>query len=207
MTDKPKNLNLQIWLMTAIISGVIIAGLLLVPKTEEARNSLLAKLGTTNHGTFIDPPRDITALSLQDMQSQPWLYAEKKIKWRLMIVDDGQCLQACRDALYMTRQVHIRIGKNAKRLERIYLLLGNTLSPELADYFKVEHPYLKVVKGDFNEYSQWLNGASVEGLSAEAAHILVVDQNALAMMFYGSEHNGVEVLEDLNHLLKYSPAS
>lgn len=206
MTDKPKSLNLQIWLMTAIVAGVIIAGFLVFPKTEDARNALLGKLGTTNHGTFIQPTLDITKLPLWSEDDQPWRHGEQKIKWRLVIADDGQCREACQNALYMTRQVHIRIGKNAQRIERVYLLLDNELSPEMAKQFKTEHPYLKVLKGSHSEYSAWLSGANTEGLSAEAMRILVVDQNGRAMMFYGPEHDGGGVLKDLNHLLKYSPA-
>ena len=199
-----KNLNIHVWLMTGILSVVIIAGFWVFPKTQEERDALLGWLGTTNHGTFIQPIVDINDLPLWDADDNIWNYADQKVKWRYLIADDGQCRETCREMLYTTRQVHIRVGKNSKRLERLYLLLGDEISPEARQYLTTEHPYLKVVKSRTEDYASWLQGSNT-GWQPGVMRILVVDQNGRAMMFYGLEHDGNGILEDINHLLKYSP--
>lgn len=68
----------QIWLMIAMLGGVIIAGFLLFPTTEEQRNSLLSSLGTTNHGEFVLPAVSIEGLTLEDTEGNPWQFSEQK---------------------------------------------------------------------------------------------------------------------------------
>ena len=204
MSDQSRRFNLQVWLMAGLLAAVIVAGFLVFPKTAEERNALLSKLGTTNHGTFIEPMLDINGLPLSTHDGQDWEHGKQKIKWRLLIADDGSCLAACRDMLYMTRQVHIRTGKNSRRLERIFLLLDNELSEEMRSYLAEEHPYLTLLKGSSTQYAAWLEAANT-GWQPGVVRSLVVDQGGRAMMFYTPEHEGIGMLEDLNHLLKYSP--
>jgi len=201
---KEKSISLQVWLMTGILSVVIIAGFLIFPKTKEARDALLSKLGTTNHGSFIQPTLDINDLPLWDAENNHWNYADKKIKWRYLMADDGRCEQACRDMLYVTRQVHIRVGKNSKRLERLYVLLGDEMTAEAEEYIASEHPYLRVVKSRNEDYAKWLEGANT-GWQPGLMRAIVIDQNGRAMMHYSLDNEGNGLLEDINHLLKYSP--
>ena len=48
ITAKQRSFQYQIWLMLIIVFGVILAGFLMVPKTEEQRKAMMARLGTTN---------------------------------------------------------------------------------------------------------------------------------------------------------------
>ena len=205
MTEQSRGFNFHVVLMIGILSAVIIAGFMIFPKTQEDRDALLARLGTTNHGSFIQPTLDLRDLPLRDVDGNIWRFSEQPVKWRYLIADDGRCQQSCRDMLYLTRQVHIRVGKNSKRLQRMYLLLGDKMSLETEQYIAREHPYLKVIKSTEADYSVWLGKANT-GWQPGIMRTLVVDQDGRTLMYYGPQHDGNGILEDINHLLKYSPA-
>ena len=199
----------QVWAMIAMLVGVIAAGFLLFPKTEEARNSLLSKLGTTNHGEFVVPAVSMTELSLVSNDKAPWQFADQKIKWRMVIAGSGECLGKCREMLYLTRQVHISLGKYSRRFERLYFALDDELTQEASEYIKLNHPFLKVLYGSKNELESVLESTnaplnkSVDGTEKVRAYL--VDQKGLIMMSYTLENEGSEMIEDIEHLMKYSP--
>ena len=58
ITAKQRSFQYQIWLMLIIVFGVILAGFLMVPKTEEQRQAMMARLGTTNQGAIVSPTAD-----------------------------------------------------------------------------------------------------------------------------------------------------
>jgi len=56
ITAKQRSFQYQIWLMLIIVFGVILAGFLMVPKTEEERLAMMERMGTTNQGSIVSPP-------------------------------------------------------------------------------------------------------------------------------------------------------
>ena len=202
--------NWQVWLMIAMLSGVIIAGFLLFPKTEEQRNNLLSRLGTTNHGEFVSPPVSMTSLTLTDAEGSPWTFNEQKLKWRLLILGDSECIERCREMLYLSRQVHISLGKYSRRFERLYIVLDGTISEETAGYIRQNHPFLHTVRGSSQELKDLLSSTNTPfspNTSDEVGGIraYLVDQQGLVMMSYTLKNKGSEMIEDIEHLMKYSP--
>ena len=200
----------QVWLMIAMLSGVIIAGFLLFPTTEGQRNSLLSSLGTTNHGEFVLPPVSMESLTLVDAEGAPWKLSEQKTKWRLLIAGGGNCAAQCREMVYLTRQVHISLGKYSRRFERLYIALDDTVSEETAEYLKQNHPFLHTYSGSVQELESLLKNTNAPfSLSSSeetgTMRAYLVDQQGLVMMSYTLENEGSEIIEDIEHLMKYSP--
>lgn len=200
----------HIWLMIAMLAGVVVAGFLMFPKTEEQRNSLLSRLGTTNHGEFVLPPVPIVDLKLTGIDQSSWHFADQKIKWRMVIAGTGSCVEQCREMLYLTRQVHISLGKYSRRFERLYFALGEDLTQEAAEYIKLNHPFLKVLKTDKYGFEAMLKETNaplyVSGSSDHhTMRAYLVDQKGLIMMSYTLANEGNEIIEDIEHLMKYSP--
>ena len=213
MTEQvAKNSRWPIWLMIAILSGVIVAGFLIFPDTKEQRNSLLSRLGTTNHGEFVLPPTSMVDLALTDGNNNPWLLANQKIKWRMIIAGSGECVDQCQEMLYLTRQVHISLGKYSRRFERLYLVQGESLGEETAKYIKLNHPFLKVLHGSnegLKELLENTNAPLTGDFSSKAGtnvmRMYLVDQQGFIMMSYTMANDGQELIEDIEHLMKYSP--
>ena len=59
ITAAQRSFQYQIWLMLVIVFGVILAGFLMVPKTEEQRIAMMERMGTTNQGEIISPTVDM----------------------------------------------------------------------------------------------------------------------------------------------------
>ena len=59
ITPKQRGFQYQIWLMLLIVGGVILAGFILVPKTEQQRQEIISMLGTTNIGELVRPTLDL----------------------------------------------------------------------------------------------------------------------------------------------------
>lgn len=211
MTEQVKKRgHWQVWLMIVMLGGVIAAGFLMFPNTEEQRNSLLSSLGTTNYGEFVLPPVSMEGLMLEDPEGNSWKLSEQKTKWRLLIAGGGECIDQCREMIYLTRQVHISLGKYSRRFERLYIALDETLSEETAGYLKKNHPFLHVYRGSSQELKALLGSTNAPlALSSEdetgTMRAYLVDQQGLVMMSYTLENKGTEMIEDIEHLMKYSP--
>jgi cytochrome oxidase Cu insertion factor (SCO1/SenC/PrrC family) len=211
MTEQVKKRgHWQVWLMIGMLGGVIAAGFLMFPSTEEQRNSLLSSLGTTNHGEFVLPPVSMEGFMLEDSEGNSWKLSEQKTKWRLLIAGGGECIDQCREMIYLTRQVHISLGKYSRRFERLYIALDEKLSEETAGYLKKNHPFLHVYRGSSQELKALLESTNAPlALSSEGEtgtmRAYLVDQQGLVMMSYTLENKGTEMIEDIEHLMKYSP--
>ena len=202
MSEVKKSGRWPVFIMIAMVVGVLIAGYLVFPKNPEQREVLLSKLGTTNHGELLLSPVQIQKLELVDQQNNPWVFENEPHKWRLVLLGGANCTAECDDLLFMTRQVHLRLGKYTGRFQRIYLTEASQLDETLEQKFSEQHPYLKVLKASSGSLQPWLASLGID--SNQQALALLVDQNGLAMMRYGHEHQGGEMLEDINHLMKYS---
>lgn len=194
----------QVWVMVAMLSTVIVAGFLLFPHTQEQRDRILKKLGTTNHGEFVTPAVSIKEIELKDAEGQPWLFDQQKVRWRMIIPGGASCEQQCRDLLYLTRQVHISLGKYSRRFERYYLNFDDHVDGETIEYLKL-HPFLHTIQGDREAFSQLLSGTNTP-LNTDEARAYLVDQNGMVMMSYTLANKGHDIIEDIEHLMKYSPA-
>ncbi len=198
--------NLPLFLILGIVVAVLVAGFIVLPRTEEGKFRLLASLGTSNQGVLLKPLVAIDQLALSDESGEPWVITEQAIKWRFLIPVASACNKACRDALYLTRQVHLRLDKKSSRVERVLLDLDGALDDETKALIAEEHRYLKVVKGHRQVFAELLANTNANW-GAGHAQIFVIDQNGQAMMFFTAEHSGADLLSDLRHLLKYSPES
>lgn len=200
----------QVWLMIAMLVAVIGAGFLLFPKTEEQRKKLLSSLGTTNHGEFVVPPVPMVSLALVGAGGTPWKLENQKPKWRMVIAGSGACVEQCRDMLYRTRQVHISLGKYSRRFERLYFAMGEELTAEASEYIKLNHPFLTVLKAEKHSFGELLKETNAPlktdaSSDSEVMRAYLVDQKGLIMMSYTLANEGNEMIEDIEHLMKYSP--
>jgi cytochrome oxidase Cu insertion factor (SCO1/SenC/PrrC family) len=202
--EAPKTSKLPLWLIIFTTLAVMVSGFLLFPNNDGQRDRLLSILGTNNRGTLLNPVVMMADMTLTDQQGEAWLWQEQAPKWRLLLPFVGDCEDACRDFLYTSRQVHIRLDKKTQRVKRVFLNLGAPLDDEMNAFLKKEHPYLTVVRGDLAEFSALIASTNAQWRS-DNSRLFLVDQQGVGMMFYTPEHDGSDLLGDLKHLIKYSP--
>ncbi|MBQ0798046.1 MAG: hypothetical protein KBT63_02090 [Porticoccaceae bacterium] len=196
--------NFPLLLIIATVTVVLVAGFVLLPRSEEGKIRLLEQLGTSNQGVLIKPLAVVTELALLDVEGKPWALDEQAVKWRLLIPVAAPCAEACREAIHLIRQVHVRLDKKSHRVERVLLNLDGALDDDTKTLLARDYRYVKVINGRRVEFEQVLAQTNAHW-RPEQVQIFVVDQQGAAMMFYTAEHSGGQILADLRHLLKYSP--
>jgi len=154
---------------------------------------------TVNKGDLLSSPLAVELLDLKGAGGQSLDLLEDKKKWRLLIPAGASCDSDCQQSLYITRQVHVRLGEKAVRVERYYLNTASGLSAETQTYLAKEYPRLKQAYIQQQELNTLLKASGVPG-----ARYFLMDQEGYVMMSYGAEHTGNELLDDIKRLLKYS---
>jgi hypothetical protein len=195
LNAKQKSFRYQIWLMLVIVFGVIAFGFLMVPKSEEQRQKMIELFGTTNQGQLVKPATDFSALMTE-------IPATEKPKWQIVIAGGSTCGQKCEDILLNTRQIHMLLGKYTGRVQRIFLQApGQMLDSE---WLKQEHPFLQLASLDSGLFKQLLLNNSADWDMLDARYFVVTPDNK-AILYFTAENDANGLLDDLKHLLKYSP--
>ncbi len=160
--------------------------------------------GTINKGDLVLPATSIESLPIVDREGRSVdLLAGKKL-WRWLIIGSNQCEDQCQNNLYLSRQVHIRLGEKAIRLERLYLNTDPRFSNEFSEQLSKEHPKLKQLHINSDDWSELISSTSAGDNALEEKSLFVVDQEGFVMMSYDRSHAGADLLDDIKRLLKYS---
>lgn len=160
--------------------------------------------GTLNKGELIVPATSLVDLMVTDPQGKLvplWQQSvDGKPKWHLLIISDGNCVGACMEQLYKARQVHMRLAEKAHRVERTYLA-ATTPDTDFLSVLSKDYPHMAVTVMNTDDWQNHFRGTNY---TPQPADIIVIDQQGFAMMHYGIEHSGGQMLDDLKRLLKYS---
>ena len=111
-------------------------------------------------------------------------------KWVFVTVDAAQCAAACERKLYTVRQVRRGQGKDAERIERLWLL---------SDGAKPRAELLAAIEGSH------IAPANPELLRAlPGDYIYLIDPLGNLMMRFPGDPDPAKLIKDLQRLLKYS---
>ena len=192
---KQKSFRYQIWLMLIIVFGVIAVGFLMVPKSEEQRQKMIELFGTTNQGQLVKPALDVSSLLVA-------IPATDKPKWQIVVVGGDTCGQICEDILLNTRQIHMLLGKYTGRVQRVFLQSPNQFLD--AQWLTEQHPFLQLADLDAAQFKQLLANNSADWDMASTRYFVVTPDNK-AILYFTADNDANGLLDDLKHLLKYSP--
>lgn len=197
-SQSPRNrgMKIQIWIMLIMVGSVMLAGTLMVPNTEEERERMIGLLGTTNQGALIKPAIDISSALEEETASS--------LKWKILVAGGQSCDDSCQKVILDTRQVHILMGKLVRRAERVYLADTAQLDGEQYDQLALAHPHLNIQRSGLAELSRLLANSSMDWDLSDTRYIVVTPDND-AILYYTQDDDVMGLLDDLKHLLKYSP--
>tara|TARA_R110002110_G_scaffold333755_2_gene544710 strand:+ start:290116 stop:290778 length:663 start_codon:yes stop_codon:yes gene_type:complete len=172
-------------------------------------------LGTANRGTLLDPPRELAAAGLAAPSGTPLPWTNTDRQWTLLVTNnDAECSTACEYKLYLTRQIHMALGKQFPRVRRMLVtdratpdtaLAVATLSdgkqapPEFGQFLATEHGGLSVLRLDAADWPALFPEAM-----ADAQTWYLVDPAGWVMMAYAEDDSYKDVISDLKFLLKNS---
>lgn len=168
-----------------------------------ASPELLPGLTTTNAGELLAPPRAIDSQGLRLLlpaqgDGESALFAEH---WTLILMDDGQCPEACLERLQQLWRVRVALNKDMDRLDLLLLLPETSGTPAgLETLAGSAGAALRVASAS----PQWrARLADVPG-ALQPGHLYVVDPRGFLFLHFTAQAPPADVLKDLKRLLKIS---
>ena len=183
-----------LWLVVAVCAAPVIASYVTfyVIKPEK-RN---------NYGTLIDQrAHPVPAMATTTLDGRPQALEQFKGKWVMLMVGPGACPDACQKQLFAMRQLRLMQGKEADRIERVWLITDK----EPLDTMVIrEYDGTHMLRADAATVSSWL---PFEAGTTPADHLYLIDPLGHLMMRFPKDPQFQEVrkvYKDINKLLKAS---
>ena len=184
-----------LYLIFGMVALVLISGYLLRPKTEEGKLAWVEFLGTTNKGVLLNPPVEIMDNQIVGPDGRNGLSTGDNT-WKLLVLVADRCEQPCVARLTELQAMRIRLNRDADRLAIGLLWANQTVPPgEVAEFRGMNTA--RFANADLLLQLKQTNMPSL----ATGPVVLLMNPINIVMMAYGTEHTGVEMLEDLKHLL------
>lgn len=158
--------------------------------------------GTVNHGELVAPVRPLPAFRLHDAGGAPVDETLLRGKWTLLLLQQGDCDDACMHRLYDVRQIRLAQGKNIDRLQRVMLWASaGAGGDEIAGTF----PGQTLIPLDPAADAGLIATFAVDAADPlTAQRLYLVDPAGNLMMRYEPDADPRGTIKDLERLLKYS---
>jgi hypothetical protein len=155
---------------------------------------------TSNHGELLNPARPVPHFRMQrpDGRLLPTAYLQDR--WTLAYIG-AACEKRCRQSLYYMRQVRLALGKDMGRVQTLFMQT-QAADAALQKWLHQEHALMTTGLVDdqtLDFFTQVFPGETILG-----EWIYLIDPLGNLLMRYPSEVDPKGILEDLEHLLKYS---
>lgn len=149
---------------------------------------------TSNYGEFVRPPQPVTTARFRRVGGGEFGFAQLRGKWVLVAADSGACPASCTAKLTLMRQVRLMLGRNAGRVERVFVADDTVpLAPEALAPFEGTVAITPPT-------GMTLPLAPVN----DRAHFYLVDPMGNAMMRFPVDAEPRRMFRDLERLLKAS---
>jgi len=148
---------------------------------------------TSNYGELL-PLRPAPEQAFTNAAGPAFRFAELAGKWVLVASDSGACDPACIGKLTAMRQVRLALGRNAGRVERVFVVDDTRAPPQ---GLSGEFPGMQIVLTP--------SGMTLPPAPAnDRAHIYLLDPRGNVMMRFPAAVDPKRMLRDLNRLLRAS---
>lgn len=165
------------------------------------------KGGQTNYGALIDPrAHPIPAMASTTLDGKPARLEDYQGKWIMLKVGPSDCGAACQDQLFAMRQLRTMQGKEADRIERVWLI---TDARPLETMLLRVNDGTHMLRAPAATVEKWLP-LETGGADRAADHVYLIDPLGNLMMRFpkGAVSSDVEkvkrVHKDIAKLLKAS---
>ncbi|MGH8509753.1 MAG: SCO family protein [Gammaproteobacteria bacterium] len=154
-----------------------------------------------HHGELFDPVRSLAAMRLTRIGKGPFGPEELRGKWNLVWVTAAPCEIACRKRLDRMLQIHLALGKDLLRLQRLVIFLDRTRAPQFAAAINAYRDTIALAPADGRSGAFLAATFEVQNRSAG---LFIVDPQSNIILRYENGADPEGVLKDLKRLLKYS---
>jgi peroxiredoxin len=184
----------MLWLVLAVCAAPVIASYftyyVIKPQTRN------------NYGTLIDQrAHPVPAMATTTLDGRPQALEQFKGKWVMLMTGPGACPDACQKQLFAMRQLRLMQGKEADRIERVWLITDK----EPLDTLTIrEYDGTHMLRADAATVASWL---PADTGTTPADHLYMIDPLGHLMMRFPKDPQLQEVrkvYKDINKLLKAS---
>ena len=188
MTEVPrKSARLHLALIAAVFFGPLLVAAWLYYGGYFAES-----LGRSNHGALLEP-----IVNLGEELPESPLHELTDAGWVLLYDDASACAEACREALYTTRQSRKMLGREMDRMRRVFLH-GST--PPDTVFLAAEHPGLITI--DDASLSGLLDNKRPSELPAGGYYL--IDPLGNLVLYFRPDIEPSDMVSDIKRLLKLS---
>lgn len=194
-----KNPKLILFLFFLVIAGPFLFAYMMVQKAERHQ------MRTSNHGDLITPPVNISKLDLYNIADKSSYTGEKLAgKWWLVYASPAKCQQTCHETLYNMRQIRTALGKDATRLERLFVAHPKCPQSVCETYLSESYPDMPRVNIASKDYEILFNKISNSTARDLVGEVYIIDPKGNIMMHYDADMEAKAILSDLKRLLRVS---
>ncbi len=148
-----------------------------------------------NYGELIEA-RPLSDPALRGIDGKPFRLSQLRGRWILLQLDSGTCTEKCETKLLYMRQVRLALGKDADRVERVWLLTDSVV-PDSARLREIEGTVVVSASGSTIP-------AEFPAPRNPSDHIYVVDPLGNLMLRFPSDPDPRRMLRDMARLLRVS---
>jgi len=160
--------------------------------------------GRTNYGDLIQPQRPTPALNARQQDGAPFNLSSLRGSWVMLLVDLADCADACRKKLWQMRQLRVAQGKDADRLERVFMIIDDApLETLLLREYDGTH-FLRADRAELDRFLPLAAGATQAGGARIEDHIYLIDPLGNLMMRWPANADANRMKRDISRLLKAS---
>lgn len=143
--------------------------------------------GRSYHGTLLGNGVQLADIGVQGAEQE---------RWQLLVTAPGNCAEDCRELVYLARQIHIGLNRDASRAAHS-LAVARPLADAYDQQLQREYPQLGRFSLDDLAYGKLVP-------VSDGAQLWIVDPHGNLVLRYGSQAKGKDILNDLRLLLKLS---
>ena len=152
--------------------------------------------GPDAHGVLADPPVELGDIELPP-GGDAGVEARLTGRWTFLYLEQGECGTACEEALIRMRQVRLALGKDASRVQRVFLPLA-----EAPDYEQAAQAFPGMVVLPAGTPGR---GELIERIGArQPGEVLLVDPLGNLILSYPPGLDPDGLFRDAKHLLRLS---
>ena len=158
---------------------------------------------TKNRGDLLPSPVPMAEQTFSLMDGSSLSLNDMKHSWGLLYIGGSSCDKLCEQRMNDLRSVHLSLGKNQKRVRRLYL--DDSGKNNIAAELKSRYPKVKVLAKPAMSVSAWK--AQLDGVSAGKARpgtVFIIDPLGNAIMSYQPDADATGIRKDMGRLLHVS---
>lgn len=155
----------------------------------------------TAYSTLIQPAVPMPDVLARTLTGQPQPLRGLAGQWLLVVVGDAACPEDCERRLFMQRQLREMTGREADRIEKVWLVLDDApLRPELQQAL-LATPAMNILRLPRAVAQAWLQPAPGQQLQD---HVYIIDPLGDWMMRAPAQADPSRLKRDIDRLLKAS---